>query len=282
MARIFLSHATADSAFATKLAEDLRAFGVDVWLDSSHIGPGDFVSRISSALQRDVLLLVLTPNAIESPWVRQEMNAAITREHQKLMLPPIVVMAQPCPESDIPGLWTVYHRYDATSNYMVAVASIVRELGAIPSQASITQPAAAASAPPAAVASAPPVLSPTPPIQQSDSPWWPGWTRIILVLGPFVAIGIGLIALSLLFQSTYDYSTETYSNDDTAAGVVLIAGLVVLLIVFIIALRQAIALKSWRWTLALLLSLIGDIFFGIPTALVLLAFGLFGPRPARR
>ncbi|HEY7834499.1 MAG TPA: toll/interleukin-1 receptor domain-containing protein, partial [Ktedonobacterales bacterium] len=88
MTRVFVSHATPDSAFAQRLASDLRAFGIDAWLDSSHMGPGDFVARISAALQRDVLVLVLTRAAIASPWVQQEMNAAITRANQKLMLPP--------------------------------------------------------------------------------------------------------------------------------------------------------------------------------------------------
>lgn len=129
MTRVFVSHATPDSAFAEQLASDLRAFGIDAWLDSSHMGPGDFVARISAALQRDVLVLVLTRAAIASPWVQQEVNAAITRANQRLMLPPIIIQAERLQPNEIPGLWTVYHRYDATGDYMVALASAVKELG---------------------------------------------------------------------------------------------------------------------------------------------------------
>jgi hypothetical protein len=133
MTRVFVSHASADSDFAEKFSSDLRAFGVDVWLDSSHMGPGDFVTRINTALQRDVLILILTPAALQSPWVQQEMNAAIARANQKLMSAPIVVLAAPCSPEQIPALWTVYHRYDATRDRMQALASIVRQLDILPS-----------------------------------------------------------------------------------------------------------------------------------------------------
>ena len=127
--RIFISHASADAVFAQRLAEDLRQLGADAWLDDTHMGPGDFVSRISAALQRDLLLLVLTPDAIKSPWVQQEVNAAITRANQKLMRPPIIVMAKPCAPAEIPPLWTVYHRHDATQNYATTLAKVIQEIG---------------------------------------------------------------------------------------------------------------------------------------------------------
>ncbi len=79
--RLFISHANVDSPFAERLAADLRVAGADVWLDSTHLtGPGDFVARISHALnERDVLVLVLSPAAIASQWMPDEMNAAIVR-----------------------------------------------------------------------------------------------------------------------------------------------------------------------------------------------------------
>ncbi|MDE2507750.1 MAG: toll/interleukin-1 receptor domain-containing protein, partial [Planctomycetota bacterium] len=46
---------------------------------------GDFIARINEALQgSDVFVLVMTPAALTSQWVRQEMNAAIAREKDGL------------------------------------------------------------------------------------------------------------------------------------------------------------------------------------------------------
>ena len=65
--RVFISHATENTTFAERLASDLRRTGADVWLDASHLGPGNFLANINKALNnRDVLVLVLTPAALRS------------------------------------------------------------------------------------------------------------------------------------------------------------------------------------------------------------------------
>jgi hypothetical protein len=144
--RVFISHASADAEFATRLSDDLRALGADVWLDSSHMGAGDFVARINVALaDRDVVALVLSPTAVQSPWVNREVNAAIARENQGLMRPLVVVTAQACDPSAIPPLWTTYHRYDGANDYPGALLGVARELGlAIPQPSDPVAPLAAA------------------------------------------------------------------------------------------------------------------------------------------
>jgi hypothetical protein len=128
--RVFLSHASADAAFANRMADDLRRMGADIWLDSSHIGSGDFVSHINAALAgREHVILVLTRASIQSQWVNREVSAAIARETQGLMRPMIVVMAQACDPSMIPPLWTTYHRYDASADYSGALQAVARQLG---------------------------------------------------------------------------------------------------------------------------------------------------------
>ncbi len=128
--RVFISHASADSAFAERLAADMRNAGADVWLDSTHLtGPGDFVARISQALnERDVLVLVLSPAAIASQWVPDEMNAAIVRAKQGYMYSPLVVQYGNVSTRDIPGLWTTYQRIDATNDYTSALSRILKAL----------------------------------------------------------------------------------------------------------------------------------------------------------
>lgn len=147
--RVFISHATENVAFAEQLARDLRRAGADVWLDTSHIGPGDFVARISEALNnRDVLVLVLSPAALRSQWVPDEVNAAIVRYKQGFMQAPVIVLAQPVSLRDIPGVWTVYHRIDATREYGDALPHIVQALKlTMPQQAPTTLPPTPQAAP---------------------------------------------------------------------------------------------------------------------------------------
>src|SRR5258708_6564354 len=125
---VFISHASEDAKVAERIAADLRERGADVWLDTTHAGSGNFVAQISQALQRDALVLVLSPSAIQSTWVRQEVDAAIVRANQGLMRSPLIVQVQPVEASEIPALWTVYHRYDAIGDYESAVSAVIGEL----------------------------------------------------------------------------------------------------------------------------------------------------------
>src|SRR5437588_11934397 len=79
--KVFVSHASEDKdrfvlGFATKLLEN----GIDVWLDKWEMHPGDslvdkiFEVGIGGA---EAILIVLSQNSIEKPWVREELNASI-------------------------------------------------------------------------------------------------------------------------------------------------------------------------------------------------------------
>lgn len=139
--RVFISHASKDSDFAERLAGDLRRAGADVWLDATHIGQGNFVQRINEAINaRDVLILVLTPDALTSRWVPDEMDAALVRYKQGFMQAPIVVLAKSVPLRDIPALWTTYNRIDASSRYDAALPYIARALGLTPAKVEPSAP----------------------------------------------------------------------------------------------------------------------------------------------
>jgi formylglycine-generating enzyme required for sulfatase activity len=77
--QVFISHATADAAFAHRLADDLRAEGWRVWIAPDSIRPGEkWVEAIERGLETSgVFVVALTPAAVESRWVRTETNAAI-------------------------------------------------------------------------------------------------------------------------------------------------------------------------------------------------------------
>lgn len=127
--RIFVSHSRKDNAFTTRLVDDLRTAGADVWVDMTEITSNDFVRRINEGLaDRDWLVLVLSPDALRSDWVRSEVNAALTLVHQKRLRGIIPIVVRPVREKDIPPLWNAQHMYDATKNYAAALAGLLNAM----------------------------------------------------------------------------------------------------------------------------------------------------------
>jgi TIR domain-containing protein len=107
--RLFISHAATDSAFAERLASDLRRARADVQFDDIHLsGPGDFTVHINQTLGDRDVLLVLSSAAIASQWASAELNASIVRVNQGLMRPPLIVQGAPVPLAEIAGIWTLY------------------------------------------------------------------------------------------------------------------------------------------------------------------------------
>jgi len=77
--RVFLSHSSKDDAFSARLAQDLyRALKYDVWYDKEHLSGGDvWWNRIQQELTaRFVFLVVLSPDAVVSRWVNDEIAIA--------------------------------------------------------------------------------------------------------------------------------------------------------------------------------------------------------------
>ena len=72
--RVFLSHSSKDATFTTQLEADLQVTGATVYRVSADQG-GDFIKRIDDALAAcEWVALVLTKDALESPWVQQEVR----------------------------------------------------------------------------------------------------------------------------------------------------------------------------------------------------------------
>jgi len=74
MTQVFISYSRKDLAFVQKLAADLQSAGLDVWWDLSGTKGGDeWETKITGALKRSqYMIVVLTPDAVESRWVRRE------------------------------------------------------------------------------------------------------------------------------------------------------------------------------------------------------------------
>ncbi|HWD26874.1 MAG TPA: toll/interleukin-1 receptor domain-containing protein [Rhizomicrobium sp.] len=90
---LFLSHTSADKPFVRRLREDLLKQGVGkVWVDEAEIGIGDsLLGKIDEGLRATRYVgVVLSPRSISAPWVKKELEMAMSREiadRQVVVLP---------------------------------------------------------------------------------------------------------------------------------------------------------------------------------------------------
>ena len=102
--RVFISHASADDDFVKKLRITLEGQRIPVWVDSRNLRGGNKLApEIEQAIeQARQVLVVLSPQTVNSPWVRKEVCKALEIERRRandgyrvipLLLPGITVGA---------------------------------------------------------------------------------------------------------------------------------------------------------------------------------------------
>lgn len=76
---IFISHSSLDDAFVDRLAADLQKAGRNAWHDAQNIKVSQSIpGEVNKSLEDcKYFLVVLTPDAVASPWVQQEIEAAL-------------------------------------------------------------------------------------------------------------------------------------------------------------------------------------------------------------
>ena len=81
----FISYSSKDDAFAQRLHADLQQKGVRCWFAPEDLKIGDkFRTRIDESIRvYDKLMVILSENSIRSPWVEDEVEAALEKERQK-------------------------------------------------------------------------------------------------------------------------------------------------------------------------------------------------------
>jgi hypothetical protein len=77
---VFVSYARADEAYAGRLAEHLRAHGVEVWTDDAIAFGADWPDVIQEKIDScTAFVVVMSPAARRSPWVRREVLHALAQ-----------------------------------------------------------------------------------------------------------------------------------------------------------------------------------------------------------
>jgi hypothetical protein len=90
--RIFLSYAAADKHLAEKLAEGLSNAGHRVWWDHDIVSAENWAGRVSEALEAsDTMVVLVSPESLQSRWVRREIEFALGSPKYSGRLIPVVV-----------------------------------------------------------------------------------------------------------------------------------------------------------------------------------------------
>ncbi|MFJ8399192.1 toll/interleukin-1 receptor domain-containing protein [Streptomyces microflavus] len=105
----FISHNHRDKPVVQPLASRLRLIGVDVWLDSWEIQPGDSIpGKVNEALGVvDTVMVFWSANAAASAWVNTEWHTALTRRLSSgdVRLIPVRLDQTPLPPLLQPLMW---------------------------------------------------------------------------------------------------------------------------------------------------------------------------------
>ena len=125
----FLSHSSKDKGFVRKLAADLVANGVKVWIDEQRILVGDSIpEKIAHGLaESDFFLIVVSRSSVESSWVKKELNSALVHEIQrrKVAVLPIKLDEVKMPDSINDKLYA-----DFTGSYEEGLKGLLRSIKA--------------------------------------------------------------------------------------------------------------------------------------------------------
>ncbi len=91
--KVFISHSHTDTQLAARVSDALEKSGLEVWDPDREILPGDnWASKVSRALEESkAMVVLLTPAAINSPYVMREIEYALGAKNFSNRLIPVVV-----------------------------------------------------------------------------------------------------------------------------------------------------------------------------------------------
>ena len=124
--KVFLSHSHQDRAFVEKLAAVLKRHRISYWYSGTDIvGAQQWHDEIGSALAKcNWLLLVLTPAAVRSEWVKLELFHALDEHRYRKHIIPL--LRKPCNLKKLSWTLNSFQRVDFTGNFDEACQQLFR------------------------------------------------------------------------------------------------------------------------------------------------------------
>lgn len=126
---IFLSHSDRERQFVTELADMLRRHGLPVWYSRTNIrGAQQWHDEIGAALNRcDWFVLVLSPSAVGSIWVKRELLFSLEQERFEGKIVP--VLFQPCDYERLSWTLSAIQMIDFTQTFEQGCRDLLRVWG---------------------------------------------------------------------------------------------------------------------------------------------------------
>ena len=123
---VFLSHSSKDRAFVVRLAGILKRHGIKYWYSATHIvAAKQWHDEIGRALKRcGWFLVVLTPEAVESVWVKRELLFALNDDRYNERIIPI--LRKPCKYGRLSWTLPEFQLVDFTGDFDLGCRQLLR------------------------------------------------------------------------------------------------------------------------------------------------------------
>jgi hypothetical protein len=101
--KLFISHSSADKRFVRTLKDDLLENGINTWFDEDELNYGDsLIKKLDAAIESTShFLVILSPNSVDSQWVKYELTKAALLKNQSLINSIIPIKYREC---DVPEI----------------------------------------------------------------------------------------------------------------------------------------------------------------------------------
>jgi hypothetical protein len=126
---VFLSHSNLDRQFAASIDEVMQRHGIPAWYSRKNIvGAQQWHDEIGAALHRcDWFVVILSPNAVESMWVKRELLFALQQSRFENRIIPLLY--QSCDFHKLSWTLSSYQMVDFTSTFEEGCRELLRVWG---------------------------------------------------------------------------------------------------------------------------------------------------------
>lgn len=126
---VFLCHSSLDLRFAAQIVETLKRHGVRVWHSHAEIVGGMlWHDEIGHALRRcDWFVILLSPDSVNSFWVKHELTYAIRQKRLDGRIVPVVF--RPCDYEQLSWTFDSYQLVDFTEDFEKGCRALLRIWG---------------------------------------------------------------------------------------------------------------------------------------------------------